>query len=303
METVVKTTALKKNYGDEIAVDSIDLEIFKGEIFGIVGPDGAGKTTTLRMLSTALVPDSGRAAIMGLDVVAQTDKVKQRIGYMPQQFSLYGDLTVEENIDFFSDLYQVPERAAKQRKRELLLANNLEDFLSRPADKLSGGMKKKLALSCTLIHTPDVIILDEPTTGVDPLSRREFWKILNSLVPSVTVIVSTPYMDEAERCGRIALMHKGKLVHVDTPKEIIKKFQGEVLEIKCDCLRKGRDLFKGFPEVGDVQIFGDSLRLYVPFADEAKPKIEAHLRNEGFTVSSINAVPPRLEDVFISLLK
>lgn len=303
METVVKTTALKKSFGAETAVNSIDLEIFKGEIFGIVGPDGAGKTTTLRMLSTALVPDSGTASIMGFDVVSQTEKVKLRIGYMPQRFSLYGDLTVEENIDFFADLYQVPEAEAKKRKRELLLANSLEAFTERPADKLSGGMKKKLALSCTLIHTPDVIILDEPTTGVDPLSRREFWKILNSLVPRTTIIVSTPYMDEAERCTRIGLMNKGKLVHVDEPKEILKKFPKEVLEIKCDCLRKGRDLFKGFPEVEDVQIFGDSLRLYVPSAAAAKPKIEAHLRQEGFVVADIRQVPPKLEDVFISILK
>ena len=232
MDIAIKTQGLSKKYGNVVAVDNLSFEVEKGEIFGLVGPDGAGKTTTLRMLSTALSPDSGEASIQGFNIVSQSSEVKLRIGYMPQMFSLYGDLTVEENIDFYADLYQVSPDIAAGKKKELLAFSNLESFKKRAADKLSGGMKKKLALACTLIHTPEVLILDEPTTGVDPLSRREFWRILYALIPEVTIVISTPYMDEAERCNRVGLIYNGHLILIDTPEKVLEKFKGEILEVK-----------------------------------------------------------------------
>jgi ABC-2 type transport system ATP-binding protein len=303
MDIALTTQALTKKYGETVAVDELDLTVTKGEIFGLVGPDGAGKTTVLRMLSTAILPDGGSAKVAGFDVASEAKEVKLRIGYMPQRFSLYGDLTVSENIDFFADLYQVPEETAAQRKVELLQANNLQDFTHRPAEQLSGGMKKKLALTCTLVHTPEILILDEPTTGVDPLSRREFWKILHSLTPRVTIVISTPYMDEAERCSRIGLMNKGRLALVDRPKEILNKFPNEIIEIKCDCLRASKELLKGFPGVLDINVFGDSLRLYVASAAAVKSALEDFIRQNNFNVFSIAQARPRLEDVFLSLLR
>jgi ABC-2 type transport system ATP-binding protein len=303
METAIETRGLSKNFKDVAAVSLLDLTVNKGEIFGLVGPDGAGKTTTLRMLSTALLPDSGSASVAGFDVVKQAEDVKLSIGYMSQRFSLYSDLTVEENIDFYSEIYQVPPDEARARKDELLLANNLTHFRDRIADQLSGGMKKKLALTCTLIHTPSLIILDEPTTGVDPLSRREFWRILYSLIPCVTIIMSTPYMDEAERCNRIGLMNKGRLVMTDTPKKILEKFNGEILEIKCDCIREGKKILSGLSFVREVQVFGDSLHVFLDSVSSSKDKIEELLRSRGAKLFSVKAIRPSLEDVFISILK
>jgi ABC-2 type transport system ATP-binding protein len=303
MDAAVATFRLSKKYGDLEAVSSLDLEVKKGEIFGLVGPDGAGKTTTLRMLSTALLPDSGNALVVGYDVVKQAEDIKRNIGYMSQRFSLYRDLTVEENIDFYSEIYQVPSDEARARKEELLLANNLAPFRSRIADQLSGGMKKKLALACTLIHTPDLIILDEPTTGVDPLSRREFWKILYSLVPSVTIVISTPYMDEAERCNRIGLMNKGKLIVTDTPKKILERFSGEILEIRCDCVRVSKGILSNEPYVKEVQVFGDRLHVFLDSVSSSKDRIEELLRSKGAKLFSVKAIQPSLEDVFISIMK
>jgi len=303
MEIAIKTQGLKKKYGGLAVVDSLNLEIVKGEIYGLVGPDGAGKTTTLRMLATALVPDSGHAMVMGFDVVEAAEDVKLRIGYMPQRFTLYGDLTVSENIDFFADLYQVPPANAKKKKAELLKANNLEKFSNRLADELSGGMKKKLALACTLIHTPDVIILDEPTTGVDPLSRRELWRILYSLIPQVTIVVSTPYMDEAERCSRVGLFFNGRVVISDSPINVIKSFRRELLEIKCANMREVRKIVAALPGTLDVEIFGDSLHAHVDFAEKAKIPIEAAASAGGFVIDSMQKISPKMEDVFISILK
>ena len=303
MDIALTAKKLSKNYGGLKAVSEVDLEVKKGAIFGLVGPDGAGKTTTLRMLSTAIHPDSGAASVLGFDLLSQRGKVKEHIGYMPQHFSLYGDLTVSENIDFYSDLYQVREDTARVRKRELLAANNLEPFKDRLADQLSGGMKKKLALACTLVHTPEILILDEPTTGVDPLSRREFWRILYSLVPEVTILISTPYMDEAERCNEICLMYNGRAMAIDTPKDILKKFKGEILEIKCDCLRELMKALSQAPGIKEVRIFGDSLHVFVDSAAASRPGIESFIAANGLKFSSIRQVGPKLEDVFISILK
>lgn len=303
MDIVIKADRLTKRYGSVVAVENLDLEIEKGEIYGLVGPDGAGKTTALRMLSTALLPDSGRATVMGFDVVSRSEDVKLRVGYMPQKFTFYGDLTVSENIDFFADLYEVPSDIAWLRKRELLRANSLENFTGRFADQLSGGMKKKLALACTLIHTPDIIILDEPTTGVDPLSRREFWRILYSLIPRVTILISTPYMDEAERCNRIGLMYNGRVIVSDSPERVVQNFKGEILEIKCDCLRDSKKALSGLAGVLDVQVFGDSLHVHVDSAEKAEEEIRRASASRGVSIGSVRKITPKLEDVFILMLR
>jgi ABC-2 type transport system ATP-binding protein len=230
MEFAVEAIKLTKKFAKLEAVSRLDLQVRQGEIFGLVGPDGAGKTTTLRILSTAMEQTSGKAKVLSLDTLKDEEKIRDRIGYMPQRFSLYGDLTVEENMDFFADIYSVPpNNQRKARKEELLNFTNLAKFTQRKARDLSGGMQKKLGLACNLIHTPEILFLDEPTTGVDPISRREFWRILYRLA-GVTIIVTTPYMDEAERCNRIALIREGRLLICDTPPEIKKSGGAKTLE-------------------------------------------------------------------------
>ena len=229
MDFAIEATALTKKFKDLTAVSELNLKIPAGEIFGLVGPDGAGKTTTLRMLSTAMEQTSGEAKVLGFHNLTQEEKIRDRIGYMPQRFSLYGDLTVDENLDFFADLYQVPGEVRKKKRDELLAFTNLAPFAKRRGAQLSGGMQKKLALACNLIHTPEVLFLDEPTTGVDPLSRREFWRILYGLT-GVTILVTTPYMDEAERCKRVGLIREGKLLICDTPAEVKHQVGAATLE-------------------------------------------------------------------------
>ena len=229
MEFAVAAQGLTKKFKTLAAVADLDLTVKPGEIFGLVGPDGAGKTTTLRLLSTAMEQTSGEAQVLGFDVRRDEEKIRDRIGYMPQRFSLYGDLTVDENIEFFADIYGVPREARNKRKKELLEFTNLAPFTGRRGRNLSGGMQKKLALACNLIHTPEILMLDEPTTGVDPISRREFWRILYGLT-GVTIIVTTPYMDEAERCNRVALLREGKMLLCDTPAEIKLQAKAKTME-------------------------------------------------------------------------
>lgn len=230
MEDIVLTTKnLTKKFKDFTAVDSLNISIKKGEIFGLLGPDGAGKSTIMRMLSTTMLPTSGDVTLLGMDVKKDEEKLRRRIGYMPQRFSLYGDLTVDENIDFFADLFEVLPADRDRVKKQALDFTKLEPFRTRLASKLSGGMQKKLALASCLIHTPDILFLDEPTLGVDPLSRREFWRLLYKLT-NTTIVVSTPYMDEAERCNRIALVREGTLLICDTPAEIKKRTKEPTLE-------------------------------------------------------------------------
>ena len=218
---VIETKDLTKSYGEILALDKLNLQVRRGEIFGLIGPDGAGKTTSLRLLATVLNPSSGEGRVAGYDLVREPEEVKKRIGYMPQRFSLYEDLTVDENIEFFARLRRVGGESFRTRKQELLDFTGLSPFVDRLAGRLSGGMKQKLGLICTLIHTPEILLLDEPTTGVDPVSRREFWKIITSLLgQGVTVVVSTPYMDEADRCKRIGLIYRGKIIVADTPEAV-----------------------------------------------------------------------------------
>lgn len=228
-ETVLTAINLTKKFKELTAVNSLNLTVNRGEIFGLLGPDGAGKSTIMRMLSTAMLPTAGKALVLGLDVAKDEEKIRRRIGYMPQRFSLYGDLTVDENIDFFADLYEVPSSEREKVRKQALDFTKLGPFRDRPAAKLSGGMQKKLALAACLIHTPEILFLDEPTLGVDPLSRREFWRLLYRLT-GTTIIISTPYMDEAERCSRIALVRDGGLLICDTPSEIKKRTNETTLE-------------------------------------------------------------------------
>jgi len=299
----IRATGLRKMFGGLVAVDGLDLAVEKGEIFGLVGPDGAGKTTTMRIMCGILDPDAGQVEVAGHDVLRHPEQVKRRIGYMPQRFSLYGDLTVSENLAFFANLYHVPRSKRGEREKELLGFSRLAPFRKRLAQNLSGGMKQKLALACTLIHTPEVLFLDEPTTGVDPVSRREFWRILYSLLKEgVTIFVSTPYMDEAERCNRVALIEKGRILLCDTPEVLKQRMRGDLLEIIAEPQREAKELLAQLPGVLGVQVFGDRLHVWVGDAANDRPALLAALSEKQITVISSRAATPGLEDVFVSVL-
>lgn len=299
----VEIRDLSKHFDDLIAVDHFSVEVHKGEIFGLVGPDGAGKTTTFRCATTVMPPTSGTVRVAGFDVVAEASQVRDRIGYVSQRFSLYGDLTVSENLAFFADLHRVPKQDQADRRRDLLGFSRLQPFEKRLAQHLSGGMRQKLALACALMHTPEVLFLDEPTTGVDPVSRRDFWELLYSLVTDgLTLVVSTPYMDEAERCNRIGLMSGGQLVVVDTPAGLKNRMQGEILEVRCSDQRRAHTLLKEVASVRAVEIFGETLHLSVANAEEDWPAIETVLKENDVTVLSWRRTTPTLEDVFVSVV-
>ncbi len=296
----VETHGLAKTFEMVEAVRSLDLTVRAGEMFGLVGPDGAGKTTTIRMLCGLIPPTSGRASVLGFDVVKEAGRLKSRIGYFSQKFSLYGDLTVDENIEFFARIHLV--RDFRARREELLEFTRLTPFRGRLADKLSGGMRQKLALACALIHTPRIIFLDEPTTGVDAVSRRDFWKILSSLLRSgITIVMTTPYMDEAERCSRIGLLAQGRLLAADTPQGIKRLMRGTVVEIVCPEIRRGFAVLKTVPGVTEVQLFGDRLNAVVTDPDREMPLIEAALAAAGIPVLQRRVLAPSLENVFISV--
>jgi ABC-2 type transport system ATP-binding protein len=301
MNDVIIAEGFSKSFGDVTAVDRLELTIRESEMFGLVGPDGAGKTTTIRMLCGILAPSSGTATVLGHDIAREPDLVKKEIGYLSQRFSLYGDLTIDENIEFFAQINGVYD--FKRQREELLEFTRLTPFRKRLAEKLSGGMKQKLALACTLVHTPKLIFLDEPTTGVDPVSRRDFWRILQSLLSrGITIVMSTPYLDEAERCTRVALMDKGRAMVVSTPAEIKERMPGEVVEIVCDPVRRGFQALKRDPGSREVQAFGDRLNVVVPRASRDIPVLEQLLRTAGVTIQGVRVISPTLENVFISLL-
>lgn len=288
---------VSKSYGSIAAVASLSLDVHAGEIFGLIGPDGAGKTTAMRIVCALLAPDAGSVFILGRDVVRAPHSVKRHIGYMPQRFSLYGDLTVAENLRFFADMYEVPSAKRQEQEERLMQFSRLAPFRNRRAAQLSGGMKQKLALSCTLIHTPEVLVLDEPTTGVDPLSRQEFWTILKQLAGSGhALLVSTPYMDEAELCHRVALMHRGEVLAMGTPGEIIAGFTRRLLEIS------GRDALTALRRLTDevslgvsANRFGD--RIHVVY-DDAEQREQMRKVLSDLNVSFGDA-PPTIEDVFV----
>jgi len=299
----IRAHNLRKTFGGVAAVDGVELAIREGEIFGLVGPDGAGKTTTMRMLCGILDPDAGEMEVAGFDVRKRPEEVKRRIGYMSQRFSLYGDLTVAENLYFSARIYNVPHKERLKRERELLGFSRLEPFRDRLAEQLSGGMKQKLALACTLMHTPPVLFLDEPTTGVDPVSRRDFWRILYELVQEgVTLFVSTPYMDEAERCNRVALIDKGRIILCDTPDGLKRRMHGELLEVIAEPLREANDIVTGLPGVLGAQVFGERLHLWVEDAAQGEKAVRAALTGRKIPIISVRRVEPGLEDVFISVI-
>ena len=301
MNTIIQIENLTKSYGEIEAVKGIDLQVIHGEMFGLVGPDGAGKTTTMRILCGLLLPDDGNATLFEMDIARNRKKVQNKIGYLSQKFSLYGDLSVDENIEFFADIHNVKD--FKPRRDKLLNFTRLTSFRERLAEKLSGGMKQKLALACSLIHKPEILFLDEPTTGVDPVSRRDFWKILSDLQKDgITIFMTTPYLDEAERCNRVAMMNKGKIISLDTPQNLKTSLSKDVIELICDDIRKAYRLIQTETEF-DVQIFGDRMNVGVNNYSTDIKTIEMLLKKENLTINNQRLITPSLEYVFIDLIK
>lgn len=298
----IQTEGLTRSFGDRTAVDHLSISVEEGEIFGLVGPDGAGKTTTMRLLTAILAPSSGEAWVDGLHVVREAEALKDRIGYMSQRFGLYPDLTVLENIEFYAELYGVPKEGRGPRLEELLAFSNLTPFKRRQAGNLSGGMKQKLGLACALIHTPRVLFLDEPTNGVDPVSRRDFWRILYQLLKErVTIFVSTAYLDEAERCNRIGLMHEGRLLACDTVDGVKALLRGALLELRYPHPREAAKTLKA-AGMTKVTLFGDRLHIGVDEANQGRLTIEKILRGIGSESLDLRVIEPSLEDVFTSVV-
>ena len=299
----IRAEHLTKKFGDFAAVDDLSLTVSEGEIFGLVGPDGAGKTTTMRLLTSIMDPTAGEAWVAGAHVVREAETVKERIGYMSQRFGLYPDLTVRENIDFYADVYDVPRKGRKERIDRLLAFGNLGPFRRRLAGNLSGGMKQKLGLACALVHTPKVLFLDEPTNGVDPVSRRDFWRILYQLLrENVAIFISTAYLDEAERANRIGLISHGKLLACGTPEEVKQLMRGTVLEIRCREPRRAVAALREKLPADSVGLFGDRVHVVTGSPESTTDRAAAILSDAGFPVSGIRTVEPSLEDVFVSVL-
>ena len=302
-QAAIRFDGVTRRYGAVTAVDALSFDVRQGEMFGLIGPDGAGKTTTIRLAGGLLAPGAGRVAVLGRDPVASHRAITGEIGYLSQRFSLYGDLTIDENIAFFAEIHGV-RRFAAARDR-LLDMTQLTPFRARRADRLSGGMKQKLALACTLVHEPKILLLDEPTTGVDPVSRREFWKLLSEFLSrGLTIVMATPYLDEAERCARVALLHEGRLLALDSPDRLQDALAGQLLEVATDRARPPVDLLASIPGVDDVQPFGDRahVRLRPGDRDAVAAAIERALGAAGIAVRSVRPIAASLEDVFIDLI-
>jgi len=294
-EEVVRLEGAHLAFGPLRALDGVTLAVQRGEMFGLVGPDGAGKTSIIRVLLGLLSLDQGRAVVLGRDPSRERGALRARVGYLSQRFTLYGDLTVEENIEFFSELHGARDRPRLER---LLTFTRLSSFRSRRADALSGGMQKKLALACTLIHTPEVLFLDEPTTGVDPASRREFWELLSELLmQGLSVLLTTPYLDEAERCGRVALLREGRSLALDTPAALRASLGRPVVEVVCTPPRLARDALAGHPRVLAAQLFGDRIHLLPRDPEDSLEGLLSAL--PGVAVQSVRRIEPSLEDVYI----
>lgn len=290
---------LHKKYDSLTAVDGVSFSLKKGEMFGLVGPDGAGKTTIIRILCGLLNFDEGEVSLFESSIKLNKTFIQKRIGYLSQKFSLYGDLSIDENLEFFAEIHNIVDY--KSRRDELLNFTRLIKFRDRHADKLSGGMKQKLALSAALIHNPEILFLDEPTTGVDPVSRRDFWRILSALQKEgLTVLMTTPYLDEAERCGRVALMDKGKIIALDTPENLKKSINMEVLEIVCDPVKTAYRLIK---EIGvEAQMFGDRINILYTDSKVNKENLIKHLTDNKITLTDTRITTPTLENIFIHLI-
>lgn len=301
MDKAIEIKDLKKSFESIDAVNGVSFDVRSNEIFGLVGPDGAGKTTTIRMLCGLVKPDSGKASILGFDLLKQRKLIKSHIGYLSQRFSLYQDLTVDENIEFFAEIHGV--RNFGTRRNELLEFTRLTAFRKFLAGKLSGGMKQKLALACTLIHKPKIIFLDEPTTGVDPVSRREFWKILSNLhKEGITILISTPYLDEAERFSRIAMLDNGKLLRFDTPSNIIDSLEEKIVEIVTPEIRKAYHLLREKAQF-EAQMFGDRIDVALKDYEKDFTQIKELLESNRVDITDYRLKPASLENVFMHLLK
>jgi len=300
----IQTIHLTKSFESLTAVKDLNLEVKTGEIFGLVGPDAAGKTTTLRMLCGILAPDGGEATVVGCDIRREMESLKEKVGYLPQRFGLYGDLTVLENIHFYGDLYQVPRRKRKERIERLLQFANLKPFGKRRAQDLSGGMKQKLGLICALIHTPQVLFLDEPTTGVDPLSRRDFWIILYDLLKEgVTILFSTSYLDEAERCSRVGLIYQGDLLIADTPSAVKARIGGKILELRVENHQKGMKALEGIESIRSLVLSGDKIHVLVDDPEKGEKAVREVLKEQHMEILDLVVVRPSLEDAFVSIVK
>jgi ABC-2 type transport system ATP-binding protein len=298
----VRFAGVEKRYGATQALVGLTLDVQRGEMFGLIGPDGAGKTTAIRLMCGLLRPDAGEVRVLGHDPVREHTRITHRVGYLSQRFSLYGDLSIDENIAFFAEVHGV--RRYQERRTQLLDMTQLTPFRARLASRLSGGMKQKLALACTLIHEPDLILLDEPTTGVDPVSRREFWKLLSEFLDrGMTIVMSTPYLDEAERCTRVALVHEGRALAVDPPDRLRRLMRGRLVEVMLPGVADAAEIAQRLPGVKSAHVFGE--RLHVTLEDESDAALErfcAAAHGTPIGTASIRPVEPSLEDVFIAQL-
>ena len=304
-EPAVTLKDLERRFGDFVAVDRISLEVRKGEIFGFLGPNGAGKSTTIRMLCGLLEPSGGSGTVAGLDIRTQREEIKRRIGYMSQKFSLYDDLRVEENIDFFSGIYGIPKARKAERKAWALAMSGLQTHAHSRTGELPAGWKQRLSLGCALLHEPPILFLDEPTSGVDPLSRRAFWDLIYELAEKgVTVFVTTHYMEEAEYCDRLALIYRGELVAVGTPSELKHRLmEDRVLALACSNPGEALGLVSALPGVRDAAHFGRDIHLMCADPAELAPRLRSALQAAGFSVAGIEPIDPSLEDVFVSLIE
>jgi ABC-2 type transport system ATP-binding protein len=302
-QDILHTDRLTRAFKKITALRDIDLSVQRGEIFGLVGPDGAGKTTLLRLLAAVMVPTAGTVTVAGHASVKDAEKIRAHVGYMPQKFSLYGDLSVRENLEFYADIFGVHGTERQRHFEQVLNFAHMTNITDRRAKQLSGGMQKKLGLACTLIHRPDVLLLDEPTTGVDPVSRREFWDLLTELhIQGTTIVVSTPYMDEAERCNRIGLLFKGQLIECGTPRQIKAMVKGQVIEFHPDRLEAARALLATQPGVLEVQVYGTLLHVFVAEADQVWPRLQVTLNEADIKIDAVRLIHPRMEEAFISLI-
>jgi len=300
---VITVNSLTKNFGGNRAVDSLDFEVRKGEIFGIVGPDGAGKSTLLRMIAGIMLPSSGSIIVNGMDVLKERAVIKENLAYMPQKFGLYEDLTVEENIRFFGRLFGVPGKMIEKRVPRLYEFSRLGPFKERLAGNLSGGMKQKLGLACCLIHSPGLILLDEPTNGVDPVSRREFWKILYDLLSEgVTIVVSTAYLDEAERCNRVALMHEGKFIRLGTPADVKKSVPGFLIEIEAGNVWKAEEALRKSGRFPDIIRESNTIKVFIHDRKGDTERIKKILSRGGAGKISMREKTPNLENCFMEIV-